>query len=163
VSRKKALKRKLGKKVLAGKLTVGEARARLGREMAQRVQKSARPAWPAQPQPQPAPRYQDDDDYIRAAFRPLPRPSVIKARKPAGGAGPDPQVLRRLAQNICDPSWLPASFVGPPMMLKQLSGPERAMVAELRRELDLAGHDPVRREHIRSQLADLERFTPGGV
>ena len=34
---RKALKRKLGKKVLAGKLTVGEARARLGREMVQRV------------------------------------------------------------------------------------------------------------------------------
>ena len=43
-ARKKALKRKLGKKVLAGKITVGEARARLGREMAQRAQKSARPA-----------------------------------------------------------------------------------------------------------------------
>ena len=37
MSRKKALKRKLGKKVLAGKLTVTEARARLGRETAQRA------------------------------------------------------------------------------------------------------------------------------
>jgi hypothetical protein len=38
---KKRLKTKLGKKVLAGKLTVSEARARLGREFAQ---KSAAPA-----------------------------------------------------------------------------------------------------------------------
>ena len=43
---RKALKRKLGKRVLSGKLTVDEARARLGRAT---VQKSAWSTWPAQP------------------------------------------------------------------------------------------------------------------
>ena len=88
---RKALKRKLGKKVLAGKLTVGEARARLGREMAQRVQKSARAAWPVQPEPaqlRPEPRYQGDEEYIRSAFRPIARPAVAKSRTAAAPARP---------------------------------------------------------------------------
>ena len=148
---RKALKRKLGKKVLAGKLTVGEARARLGREMAQRVQKSARPAWPVQPaQLRPEPRYQGDEEYIRSAFRPIPRPAVAKSRKAAAPARPTQQQL--LTKALADIEGLPTSLSGArPLVVKQLSGSERAHVAELRRELERVEHNPARRERIKSE------------
>ena len=99
---RKALKRKLGKKVLAGKLTVGEARARLGREMAQRVQKSARPAWPPQPQPAPQPRYQGDDEYIMSTF--VPRSRVRQSRRARRPRHLRPQGEQLLAKALADTS-----------------------------------------------------------
>jgi len=158
VSRKKALKRKLGKKVLAGKLTVGEARARLGREMAQRVQKSARPAWPTAAPATARPRYQGDDEFIMSAFRPLPRPPVTKSLKAPAGPSPRQLVTKARADaqafDICNRL--------PPLVVKQLSSVDRAVVAELRRELELAGHVPARREQIKSDLARITGF-PNGV
>jgi hypothetical protein len=81
--RGKKLRNRMARQVLSGKITVTEARARLGRNAAQKsaVQKSALPAWPAQPPP--APRYAGDDAYIRSAFRPIARPAVAKAAAPA--------------------------------------------------------------------------------
>ncbi len=153
MSRKKALKRKLGKKVLAGKLTVGEARARLGREMAQRAQKSARPAWPAQPQPAPQPRYQGDDEYIMSAFRvPIPRPAVTKSQKAAAPARPTQQQLLTEAIRQRRAADIP---VRRPMVVKQLLGVDRAVVAELRRELELAEHKPAERERLKSEIARM--------
>ncbi len=156
---RKALKRKLGKKVLAGKLTVGEARARLGREVAQRAQKSARPAWLAQPQPAPQLRYQGDDEFIRTAFRPLPRPPVTKSQKTP--AGPSPQQM--LTKARADAQAFDMCNRLPPVVVKQLDSTERAMVAELRRELALAGYDPTRREQIKSELARITGLLSGVV
>jgi hypothetical protein len=66
----KKLRNRMARQVLSGKVTVGEARAKLGRNITQKSAgpaltkaESARPTWPAQP------RYADDDEYIRAAFR----------------------------------------------------------------------------------------------
>jgi len=162
---RKALKRKLGKKVLAGKLTVGEARARLGREMAQTAQKSARPSWPVQPQPWPAqppePRYQGDEEYIRSAFRPIARPAVAKSRPAASPARPTQQQL--LTKAIADIRAAGAPVRRPPVIVKQLAGPERAYVAELRRELGRVEHIPARREEINSELARITGLPSGGV
>ncbi len=161
---RKALKRKLGKKVLAGKLTVGEARARLGREMAQRVQKSARPAWPVQPQPvqlRPELRYQGDEEYIRSAFRPIARPAVAKSRKPAVPARPTQQQL--LTKALADIRAADIPVRRPALVVKQLTGPERAYVAELRRELGRVEHIPARREEINSELARMTGLPSGGV
>jgi hypothetical protein len=75
--KRRKLKNRLAKRVLVGKITVDDARRRLGRSA---VQKSAGPAWPAQPPA--ALRYADDDQYIRAAFGPISRPAVTKAAVP---------------------------------------------------------------------------------
>ena len=166
---RKALKRKLGKKVLAGKLTVGEARARLGREMAQRVQKSARPSWQPQPQPAPRPRYQGDDEYIMSAFRvPIPRPAVTKSQKAAAPSAPGRQQLLAKAladtmRDLADLSVPSPQAARRPMALKQLSSVERAMLAELRQELDRVAHIPSRREALNAEIARMTGFTPGGV
>jgi hypothetical protein len=164
VSRKKALKRKLGKKVLAGKITAGEARARLGREMAQ---KSAQPSWPVQPQSAPRPRYQGDDEFIRSAFAPIPRPAVTKSRKAAAPARPSQQQLLAKAladtmRDLADLSVPSSQAARPPMALKQLSGVERAVVAEYRRELELAEHKPAERERIKTEISRMTGF-PYGV
>lgn len=158
---RKKLKRKLANRVLAGKLTVGEARARLGREVAQMAQKSARPSWPPQQQQQPAPRYQGDEAYIMSAFAPILRPAVTKSRKAAAQPGLTPQQLLVKARadarawDICNR--LPSPLV------KQLSSVDRAMVTQLQRELQYAGHVPARREEINSQLARLTGLPSGGV
>jgi hypothetical protein len=131
---RKALKRKLGKRVLSGKLTVDEARARLGRAT---VQKSAWSTWPAQPRPRPVPRYQGDDQYLRDAFAPIPVPrsaSVKKTRKAAAAAGPSPQQL--LAKVHADARTFDMVNRLPPLIVKQLGDVDRAVVAEYRRQLD---------------------------
>lgn len=162
MSRKKALKRKLGKKVLAGKLTVTEARARLGRETAQRaqrVQKSAAPAWPVQPAP--APRYQGDDAYIMSAFAPIPRPAVTKSRKAVAPPGPGPQQLLTKARADAR-AWDLCNRLPSPLV-KQLSTVDRAMAAQLQRELQITGHDPAQRERAKSDLAQVLGLPPGAV
>jgi hypothetical protein len=156
---RKALKRKLGKKVLAGKLTVDEARARLGRKVTQAAYKGAWSSWPAQ-----APAYQPrplDEDYIRTAFAPLPRPPAVTQGRKQAAAAP------RLAKSYADAkaalladARASAGVLVPrqdvrPMVVKQLSGVERAMVAELQRELSLTGYDPVQREAISAQIARI--------
>ncbi len=162
---RKALKRKLGKKVLAGKLTVGEARARLGREVAQRAQKSARPAWPPQPSARPVPRYEGDDAFIMSAFAPIPIPRQLaakKSRKGAVAAGPTPQQM--LTKAHADARTFDMVNRLPPLLVKQLGDVDRAVVAEYRRELDRAAHDPAERERIKSELERMTGFYPfGGV
>jgi hypothetical protein len=77
-SRAKKLRNRLARQVIDGKVTVTEARARLGRQ-AGPVQKSARPGPVAPPTPgPPVPRYVGDEQYLQAAFRPIPWTSVTK-------------------------------------------------------------------------------------
>ena len=51
----------------------------------------------------------------------------------------------------------------PALVVKQLTGPERAYVAELRRELGRVEHIPGRREEINSELARMTGLPSGGV
>ena len=126
--------------------------------MAQRVQKSARPAWPPQPQPAPRPRYQGDDEFILSAFRPIPRPAVTKSQKAA--AGPSPQQL--LTKARADARTF--NMVNrPPLLVKQLGDVDRAVVAEYRRQLDRAAYDPAERERIKSEITRMTGFPYSGV
>ncbi len=84
----KRLRRKLGKKVLAGQMTVDEARVWLGRAS---VQKSYGSAWSTWPEQGPAYRPREpDEEYVREAARSKvvwpqqPSPAVLtKAAKTA--------------------------------------------------------------------------------
>jgi hypothetical protein len=127
--------------------------------MTQRVQKSARPAWPAQPQPAPQLRYQGDDDFIRTAFRPIPRPAVTKSQKLPAGPSPQQMVMKAraaaVAGDICNQL--------PPPVVKQLGNVDRAVVAEYRRQLDRAGYDPAERERLKSAIAQMMGLPVGVV
>lgn len=98
MSGQKKLRKKLGKKVLAGKMTVTEARARLGRQMAQdrgprredQVSRGLEAAAAAIKSARPV-TYQD----VLEAARPMTRPAVTKAAPPVSREDPR-QVLKAL-------------------------------------------------------------------
>ena len=74
----KKMRKKLGKKVLAGKMTVDEARARMGRQFAQKA---------AEPEPlQVAPAAPSLTAQVPTARRSIP--AVVKAAVPAGPPRP---------------------------------------------------------------------------
>ena len=107
---KKRLKNKLGKKVLAGKMTVTEARSRLGREFAQKAAApslakarsasvAAEPDWLAAMRDAAAAvraaRPVTEQDLMDAA-RPMARPAVTKAAAPRETRRTDPGVLKSM-------------------------------------------------------------------
>jgi hypothetical protein len=153
---RKALKRKLARRVLSGKLTVGEARARLGRDVAQKSATGA--AWSTWPQPAPA--YEPSmsaDDYVASAFRAIPRPgppAVVKSRRQAAVSARAADALT--ARKTAEARMLDSMTAGrhrsaydpPPPAAKPLTGVERATVAALQRQRDIVGYDPEQREAV---------------
>lgn len=136
--RNKKLMNRLARQVIDGKVTVAEARARLGRAT---VQKSARPTWPAQQvQAGPAvPRYEGDVEYLGAAFRPVPLPAVTKAAVPMRRENPA-QVLKAMRE-------LTAVIAAPVRPVRSWAPAELAML----REAEMIP-DPESRERFRSGL-----------
>jgi hypothetical protein len=137
--RNKKLMNRLARQVVDGKVTVAEARARLGRSV---VQKSARPGMPAQSQPQPVPavpRYAGDEEYLRTAFRPIARPAVAKTAAPAARGNPA-QVLKALRE-------LTAVTAAPVRPARSWTPAELAMLREAENI-----SDPESRERFRSGL-----------
>jgi hypothetical protein len=138
----KKLRRKLGKKVLSGKVTVDEARARLGRRMAQdrrprREEQVSRGLEAAAAAIKSARPITEAD--VLAAARPMTRPPGTKAATPAPREHPL-QVLKGL-KNWQSPLDVPAA-------------PARAWTpAELAtlRDVDKMT-DPASREGIRAGL-----------
>jgi hypothetical protein len=162
---RKKLRRKLGKKVLSGATTVDEARARLGRKVSQKAAyKSAWSGWPEQP-PGYEPRV-PDEEYVLEAARWRPSPPALPKRKRSPAR---PQVAKsygaQLGETLAEIAAIPDEksvlsrygHVPPPQpaVVKQLTGPERAMVAALQRQLELAGYDPARREDISAKIARI--------
>jgi hypothetical protein len=134
---KKKLRNRMARQVVDGKITVTEARARLGRGLAQKpagVQKSAGVTWPPAPV---APRYPGDESYIRSAFRPLPR-SMVTASAPAPREG-----WRAL-------TILKSTPVAVPGPVRPMRAPTSAELATLRAMERIT--DPVAREQMRSGL-----------
>jgi len=163
----KKMKRKLGKKVRAGSMTVDEARARLGRTVAQKSYGSAWSTWPEQAAVSP-PREPDWEYVLEAARAKIvlpPRPQVAKVRKTAAQKRYDRDMAparEAIAKALnCTTTLAPPAA---PVVVKQLSQPERATVAEFRR---LAGvtRDPFKREYYNDQVARItgETFTWGAV
>jgi hypothetical protein len=142
----KKLAEALGKKVLAGEITVDQGRAALGRKPLPprarpgrgAVQKSARAASP-EPPPQVVPRYAGDDAYIMSAFAPMARPAVTKAAVPAPRESPAEilKALRELGAMSAEPVRLPRAWTA-------------AEAATLREAEKMS--DPQAREGFRSGL-----------
>jgi hypothetical protein len=138
----KKLRRKLGKKVIAGEMTVTEARARLGRQMAQdrrprreeRVSRDLEAAAAALKSARPV-TYQD----VLDAARPMTRPAVTKAPPPTRREDPR-QVLKAL-KNWQSPLDVPARPA------RSWTPAEVAMLSEVDKM-----SDPVSREGIRAGL-----------
>jgi hypothetical protein len=141
--KRKKLKNRLAKRVLAGKITVDDARRKLGRNMTQKSAVpalakagSARPAW----QPPPAPRYVGDEEYLRSAFAPIGRPAVTKAAGPAPWQAPQQMLksMRELAA-VTEPPARPAHY---------WTGVDRALLRDSQEN-----PDPRARENARATLA----------
>jgi hypothetical protein len=157
----KAMKRKFGKQVINGSMTVAEAWNRLDHaerekraRQARRVGKSAGSTWSA-----PAVAYKPGrgDEFMQSAFGPMapaPQPTAIqKARQNAAD--------RRYEQAIAPVRAFTAKALGPApvapprLAVKQLTRPERAAVAELRAQLARVAHDPVRREEVSARIVQI--------
>lgn len=99
MSGQKKLRKKLGKRVLAGKMTVTEARSRLGRQVAQdrgprredQVSRGLEAAAAAIKSARPV-TYQD----VLEAARPMTRPAIAKAAPPPARREDPRQVLKAL-------------------------------------------------------------------
>jgi hypothetical protein len=136
------LRDRLAREVIDGDLTVAAAQARLGGAAA--VQKSAGAAWTPAPGPQ-VPRYPGDENYVRSAFRPLPRP-VVTAAAPAPRESP----LQSLA--------ILKSASGGPGPVRPMRSATSAELATLRAMERIT--DPGDREKMRSGLmAQMEGVT----
>lgn len=175
----KVMKRKFGRKVIDGSMTLADAWNRLERaELEKRarrarqgrlVGKSAGSGWPA-----PAAEYQPgrEAEYMQSAFGPLVPPlqptTIQKARQNAAdrqyeqAMGPVREFIAKASQPAAV-SLAPAPAPG--LVVKQLSQPERAMVAELRRQLARVAHIPARREEVHAQILRItgDPFTTGAV
>jgi hypothetical protein len=137
------LRDRLAREVIDGDLTVAAAQARLGGAAA--VQKSAGAAWTPAPGPQ-VPRYPGDENYVRSAFRPLPRP-VVTAAAPAPRESP----LQSLAI-------LKAAVPTAPGTVRPMRAATSAELATLRAMERIT--DPGDREKMRSGLmAQMEGVT----
>ena len=173
---KKAIKRrraKFAKKVINGSMTVAEAwnrmdRAEQGRRarLARQVSKSAGSTRAA-----PATEYQPgrEAEFMHSAFRPMappPQPTTIqKARQTAFDRQYDQAVapIREFIAKARGSAAVPlAPAPAPGLVVKQLSQPERAMVAEFRRFAAVTD-DPFKREYYSDQIARItgETFTWG--
>jgi hypothetical protein len=152
----KKLKRKLGKKVLAGELTVDEARARLGRAVVRKSAGTAWSTWPAQAGTM-VPR-EPDEEYVLEAVRaqvPGPdRPSPRMVEKARRRHDQDMAPFRVAVAKGLHASTFPA-LPPAPAAARQLSPAEQQIVTGLRGHLALVGHDPARREAIGDQIARL--------
>lgn len=147
--KRRKLKNKLGKKVLAGKMTVTEARSRLGRDM---TQKSAAPsltkAGAVQADLAAAMREAaaairlgrpvTEQDVLDAA-RPLVSPAIVKAAAPRRQARPaDASVLKSMTTGGGPAPVRPPHY---------WTGIELALLQKSQ-----AHHDPAEREYARAAL-----------
>jgi hypothetical protein len=170
----KAMKRKLGKKVINKSMTVAEAWNRLDHaerekraRQARRVGKSAGSTWPAA-----AVVYEPgrEDEFMQSAFGPMvpaPQPTAIqKARQNAADRRYERNMapVREFTAKALGPAPAPPS-APPRPVVKQLTRPEHAAVAELRAQLARVAHDPVRREEVSARILQItgDPYTWGAV
>lgn len=153
---KKKLRRRLYKKVLAGTMTVDEVRARLGRDVAQKSYGSAWSTWPEQ-----SPAYQPrepDWEYLLEAARtkiPVPQPQISKVNKAHKRYDRHIAPVREMLAKALACSTVLSAAPAASVVVKQLSGPERAMVAALEQRLVRVAGDPALREGIKDQIAQI--------
>jgi hypothetical protein len=187
---RKALKRKLGKKVLSGSMTVTEARSRLGRKEARRQARKAQGAYSSALDEVRAmlqgyiakgsftadlssPLSAAEIEYAAILARTRQQKAVVtKAAKRAGPAGPSAASLAAVAgltkaaadanKAAADaPKW-PVSFPAPPVVTRQLTGPEQRIVAAMAAERDSTGNSG-RRVYLDDQIARISGLTPIGT
>lgn len=177
----KAMKRRFAKKVINGSMTVDEAWNRLDRPELEKRDRQARQAVKSAGSTRPSPPavYEPgrEAEYLQSAFAPMTLPqqqptTIQKARQRAADRQYEQQMapMRGITELLARAGSRPATYplVHDPVprpVVKQLSQPERAMVAELRGELACVAHIPARREEVRARILRItgDPFTPGAV
>lgn len=148
--------RKLGAKVLAGKITIDEARAAIGRKAAQKnaVQKTAFPPYLTKAYKAPRGREITDRDLYKAVQRKLP----VRA--------PQPPQDETQGDNPAAPHFslykYRQSFRDTPVIIKaapQRTPVEERILAQMIRQRDQVAYDPVLREEYNEYI----RNYAGGV
>jgi hypothetical protein len=174
---RKALKREVINKVLAGEMTVEEGQERLGRKKArredQKAQEAARDAVRAMRQgyamkgayPGDLPEHLSDAELayatVIARTNRQQAMTVKSASKQAAPAGPS----RQKVANKAAADWHRASKLlsAPPVVTKQLTGVERRIAAAMEAERDSTASSS-RRIYLDDQIARIKGLTPvGGV
>jgi hypothetical protein len=180
--RKTAGKSKLGGYVIDGRMTLAEAQAQAqsGRKAARREARKARDAYSDALDEVRAMR-QGQGFAMKAVFpsdlAPFPTPAeeelaavlartrqqqalVTKAAKRPAPAGPSP--LHKAWKAAAEAHEAAEFFSSPPVVTRQLSGPERRIVAVMAADRD-STRDPGRREALNDQIARIKGLTPSGA
>jgi hypothetical protein len=174
---KTAGKSKLGGYVIDGRMTLEEAQACLARKRAPREARKAEKAYSSA---QDEVRAMRQEFVVKGVFvRDLPselssaelayaaalartrvqHAMVTKSAKRTPPSGPSQlEVLDKAASD-----WHQASAMlsSPPVVTKQLSGPEQRMVADLKARVRVAD-DPCKREALNDQIARITGLSPAG-
>lgn len=172
---RKALKRRLGKKVINGSMTQDDAWNRLERPELEKRDRQARQAVKSagSTPPSPAAVYEAGrgDEYMQSAFAPMTLPlkptTIQKARQNAADRQYE-QATRHVREFIAKASE-PAAVFSPitPAVpaARQLTQSQHAALAELRREEVRVAHIPARREEVRAQILRItgDPFTSGAL
>lgn len=163
---RKALKRKMGKKVIDGTVTLPAALARL--EHADRAERAARARRVSKSAGSSlataAPVYQPgrEAEFMRSAFQPYPQaaPTVIQKaqanqaaraeREYQDALKPMRAMIAKAMAPLAQPEAPPA-----PAVVKQLTRLQCAELAELQHRYALAAANPTEREQIRNQITRI--------
>lgn len=162
----KALKRKMGKKVINGTMTLSAALARLEHaeraEQAARARRVSKSAGSSRPAPVPVYQPGREAEFMRSAFQSYPEraPTVVQKAQANQAARADRDYqdaikpMRAAIAKMLAPSAQPVAPPAP-AAAKRLSRVECAELAELQHRYELSAANPAEREQIRNQIARI--------